>query len=959
MALLCPSSLPRNWIHDVFPSFHGADVRTTFLSHVLKEFRRRGIDTFIDNNIKRSKSIGPKLTEAIRGSRVAIVLLSRNYASSTWCLNELVEITECRTEFGQTVMPVFYDVDPSDVKKQAGEFGKVSENTCNGKTEEDTRRWREALAEVATIAGEHSRNWRSESEMIEKIAADVSNVVNDSVPSNYFESLVGIGAHMEKMRSLLSLECDEVRMVGIWGPAGIGKTTIARALYEKLCSNFTHTAFMESIKGGYTTHYLDNYAYKLQLQEQLLSKTLSHKELKIGHLGVAQERLKNKKVLVVLDDVDRLVQLKAMADKPEWFGMGSRIIITTQDLKLLKAHGIDHIYKVDYPIDEEALQIFCTYAFSQTSPKDGFEELALEVTNLSGKLPLGLSVMGSYFRGMSKHEWINALPRLKSRLHDDIKSILRFSYDALCDEDKDLFLYIACFFNLKSIQTLEDFLGKTFMDLSHGLHILAERSLISREYGFIKMHNLLVQLGRDIVHEPGKRQFLFDAREICEVLTNETGSESLVGMDLDLAEINKELNISKITFKRMCNLQFLRFYSRFDDKSNCKLHSPKNLKYLSLKLRLLHWDYFPATCLPSRFSTEFLVELNMRNSKLTKLWEGVQPLQNLKWMDLNHSLDLKELPDLSTATNLLSLDLSYCTNLVKLHSSVGNATNLLILNIEYCNNLVEIPSSVENIPNLKIFLAGCSSLVNLPSCIWNISSLRTFNLDNFSSLVQSPLMWNAKNFQGLDLSGCSSLKKLPPVVKDSKFSQSTKFSSFIASIKNLHELILSNCSSLMELPASIGKATSLKTLDLSGCSSLKTLPFSIQHLRGHHGLSLRGWSKHAALTTKSKFPPPHEFDFRRRAKDTRVAKPMALISRYNIEGDVLLDTETGNKEPLDDQSCASAVDHTNITDGGDTPLQVYYSKKKQRKRIMEANMDSNNDEVEAGKKRRVIVGKRL
>lgn len=369
--------------------------------------------------------------------------------------------------------------------------------------------------------------------MIEKIAADVSNVLNDSVPSIYFESLVGIGAHMEKMRSLLSLECDEVRMVGIWGPAGIGKTTIARALYEKLCSSFTHTAFMESIRGGYTTHYLDSYAYMLQLQEQLLSKTFSDEKLKIGHLGIAQERLKKKNVLIVLDDVDRLVQLKAMADKPQWFGSGSRIIITTQDLKLLKAHGIDHIYKVDYPIDEEALQIFCTYAFGQNSPEDGFEELALEVTNLSGKLPLGLSIMGSYFRGMSKHEWINALPRLRSRLHDDIKSILRFSYDALCDEDKDLFLYIACFFSLKSIQTVEDFLRNTFLDLSHGLHILAERSLISWEYGFIKMHNLLVQLGRDIVrsqsvHEPGKRQFLVDARDICEVLTNETVSIHII-----------------------------------------------------------------------------------------------------------------------------------------------------------------------------------------------------------------------------------------------------------------------------------------------------------------------------------------------------------------------------------------------------------------------------------------------
>lgn len=142
-------------------------------------------------------------------------MLSRNYTSSTWCLNELVEITKCRRAFGQTVMPVFYEVDPSDVKKQAGEFGKVFENTCNGKTEEDTSKWREALAEVATIAGEHSRNWCSEAEMIEKIVADISNVLNDSVPSNYFESSVGVGAHMEKMRSLLSLECDEVRMVGI------------------------------------------------------------------------------------------------------------------------------------------------------------------------------------------------------------------------------------------------------------------------------------------------------------------------------------------------------------------------------------------------------------------------------------------------------------------------------------------------------------------------------------------------------------------------------------------------------------------------------------------------------------------------------------------------------------------------------------------------------------------------
>ncbi|AED94300.1 unnamed protein product [Arabidopsis thaliana] len=154
-----PSSLPRKRKHDVFPSFHGADVRKTFLAHILKEFKGKGVVPFIDNDIERSKSIGPELIEAIRGSKIAIVLLSRNYASSSWCLNELVEIMKCREQLGQTVMTIFYDVDPTDVKKQTGDFGKVFKKTCKGKPKEEIKRWQKVLEDVATIAGEHSRNW--------------------------------------------------------------------------------------------------------------------------------------------------------------------------------------------------------------------------------------------------------------------------------------------------------------------------------------------------------------------------------------------------------------------------------------------------------------------------------------------------------------------------------------------------------------------------------------------------------------------------------------------------------------------------------------------------------------------------------------------------------------------------------------------------------------------------------
>lgn len=109
--------------------------------------------------MKRGDSIGPELLRGIRESKIAIVLLSRNYASSSWCLNELVEIMKCKEEIGQTVMPVFYEVDPSHVRKQTGDFRKAFKKTCVGKTEEVKQRWRQALIDVSNIAGEDSRNW--------------------------------------------------------------------------------------------------------------------------------------------------------------------------------------------------------------------------------------------------------------------------------------------------------------------------------------------------------------------------------------------------------------------------------------------------------------------------------------------------------------------------------------------------------------------------------------------------------------------------------------------------------------------------------------------------------------------------------------------------------------------------------------------------------------------------------
>ncbi|XP_023633834.1 probable disease resistance protein RPP1 isoform X3 [Capsella rubella] len=159
LSLPSPStSVSQIWKFDVFPSFHGPDVRRAFLSHIFVVFKGMGINTFIDNDIQRSKSIGPELMKAIRGSKIAIVLLSKNYASSSWCLDELAEIMKCREVPGQIVMTIFYEVEPTDIKKQTGDFGKAFRKTCKGKTKERIERWRKALEDVATIAGYHTRN---------------------------------------------------------------------------------------------------------------------------------------------------------------------------------------------------------------------------------------------------------------------------------------------------------------------------------------------------------------------------------------------------------------------------------------------------------------------------------------------------------------------------------------------------------------------------------------------------------------------------------------------------------------------------------------------------------------------------------------------------------------------------------------------------------------------------------
>ncbi|CAA7053862.1 unnamed protein product [Microthlaspi erraticum] len=111
------------------------------------------------------------------------------------------------------------------------------------------------------------------------------------------------------------------------------------------------------------------------------------------------------------------------------------------------------------------------------------------------------------------------------------------------------------------------------------------------------------------------------------------------------------------------------------------------------RLRLLRWEVYPGKCLPFTFTPEHLVELNLVHSKLEKLWQGTQPLTNLKRMDLSLVLNLKELPDLSYATNLEKLAVDGCYSLVEIPSSIGNLPKLEELQMAFCIKLQVAPLS--------------------------------------------------------------------------------------------------------------------------------------------------------------------------------------------------------------------------------------------------------------------------
>ncbi|MCH81553.1 TMV resistance protein N-like, partial [Trifolium medium] len=352
------SSFNYEWVYDVFLSFRGEDTRKGFTGNLYSALFGKGINTFIDDQeLRKGEEITPALMMAIQQSRILIVIFSENYASSAFCLEELTKIMECIKHEGRLVLPVFfYQVEPSDVRHQKGSYAKALANHEKKKTIDKAKikQWRLALQEASNLVGWHYKDGY-EYKFIEKIIQE------------------------------------EAQMVGIYGMGGSGKTTLAFAVYNSVADQFDSLCFLSDIRENSMKRGL------VQLQETLLFELTGVKDLKLCSLNkgipIIKSRLRGKKVLLILDDVNSLEQLKALAGGLDWFGSGSRVIITTRDKHVLHVYGVKRVYEVEGLNREEALELFVWNAFKSKEVDPSHLDISKKVVLYSKGLPLAVEII--------------------------------------------------------------------------------------------------------------------------------------------------------------------------------------------------------------------------------------------------------------------------------------------------------------------------------------------------------------------------------------------------------------------------------------------------------------------------------------------------------------------------------------------------------------------------------------
>ncbi|TKY68334.1 TMV resistance protein N [Spatholobus suberectus] len=442
------SGLVEPFEYDVFLCFRGLDTRYSFTGHLYKALRDRGFRTFIDEQkIEKGSQISKEIPKAIEKSRIFIIVLSKNFASSAYCLNEVVEILDDFPKGkGRWVLPVFFYVDPSDLADTYEQALADYKKRFNAKKIE---KWRTALKKLPDFF-----NWRLirdenifEGQYIEHILKEVSR----HVPCP-----IGLRGRISKVDLLLQSGLDRLCMIGICGKAGIGKTMVACGVY-----NFKANRGFESF---------DHYRFFDNLGDNLI---------KSGNVDQGMSILIGKKVFIIFEDIKNSKRLENISELAKQLGSGSKVIITAQGKGLLDRYGIKRIYEVERFSKGEALQLLSLKAFNSTHVSANYANILSRIESYALGNPRTLEVIGSNLSGKSTEKCDSLLLKYVSIENGDTQKILEESFNALEKCQLEMLIHIGlCLRELELVDVEAKLRNKYKVCPRIHIRVLLDKSLI-------------------------------------------------------------------------------------------------------------------------------------------------------------------------------------------------------------------------------------------------------------------------------------------------------------------------------------------------------------------------------------------------------------------------------------------------------------------------------------------------
>ncbi|CAN6446071.1 unnamed protein product [Victoria cruziana] len=804
----------------VFLSFRGEDTRKGFTSHLYDDLMGHGISTFIDSKKLEKGERIDKLFEYIEKSKIIVIIFSKRYAQSRWCLKEVTRSVECKKE----IIPVFFGVEPSDVRKQCGPFKSAfrKHESNEEQNKEDVRKWRKALEKVGSLSGFTLKDGEEA-----KLRREIVKLVSTKVSGKTLvvtKHPIGLETRVEDVKKILEdgSKCGhQVHVIGIHGMGGLGKTTIAKAVHNDLSKGFDGTTcFLSNIRerSGHPNGLVN-------LQKQLISDIFKEKDIRLSDVSCGQslikERANRKRVLLVLDDVDSVEQLDALAGGRDWFGSGSVIIITTRDKGVLLTHKVKEkeIYKPQELNKAQSTELFILHAFDGVQPQGEYAQLANQVVEAAGGLPLTIKVLGSLLSSIKDvREWKDILEKVKKFPPDEVQQKLKISYDSLGCYQKKIFLDISYFFIGQGRR------NATYMWEGCGWHpeeaigVLVRRSLITinEKSGEFEMHDQIRDMGREIVAGesspvPEKHSRLREPESLNLLRQGIVGTKDVEAIQV-ICKRDNPTSVDVGYFAAMSQLRMLRLdkvtlegkYETF----------PRNIRWLD-------WSPQDLDSLPSSLHLENIAVLDLSWSSIVRVWDLRKVFHQLKVLDLGHCTSLVICPDFTSMSHLEILNFYGCVKMSELHPSIGLLKSLAELCLASCESLKELPETVYELSSLqKLDLSGCEITAFPPPSSDSKSSeqhvlgkLEVLLLNDCRNLIICPDFVKMPNLGRLSFSWCKEMNELHPS---------------IWCLKSLIYLNLRGCSSLKGLPQEAGQLTSLKQLNQEECSQVTALPSPIE-----------------------------------------------------------------------------------------------------------------------------------